>query len=42
MVAWREAVIARGATYRFFEHVQTITAYVLFETWDHLLHSIAA
>jgi hypothetical protein len=42
MLAWREAVTARGATYRFFEHLRTVTAYVVFETWDHLLRSIAA
>jgi hypothetical protein len=42
VLAWREAVIARGATYRFFEHLRTVTAYVVFETWDHLLRSIAA
>jgi hypothetical protein len=40
--AWRQAVIARGATYRFFEHLRTVTAYVVFENWDHLLRSIAA
>jgi hypothetical protein len=34
--AWRKAVVARGATYRFFEHLRTVTAYVVFETWDHL------
>jgi Transposase DDE domain len=42
VLAWRDAVIARGATYRFFEHLRTVTAYVVFETWDHLLRSIAA
>ena len=42
VLAWREAVIARGTTYRFFEHLRTVTAYVVFETWDHLLQSIAA
>ena len=42
VLAWREAVIARGATYRFFEHLRTVTAYVVFETWDQLLRSIAA
>jgi Transposase DDE domain len=42
VLAWREAVIARGATYRFFEHLRTVTAYVVFETWNHLLRSIAA
>lgn len=40
--AWREAVVARGARYRFFEHLRTVTAYVVFETWDHWLRSIAA
>jgi hypothetical protein len=42
VLAWRKAVIARGATYRFFEHLRTVTAYVVFETWDHLLRSIEA
>src|SRR5271166_1760870 len=42
VLAWREAVIARGATYRFFEHVRTVTVYVVFQDWDHLLRSIAA
>jgi hypothetical protein len=42
VLAWRKAVIARGATYRFFEHLRTVTAYVVFESWDHLLRSIEA
>jgi hypothetical protein len=42
VLAWRKAVIARGATYRFFEHLRTVTAYVVFENWDHLLRSIEA
>lgn len=42
VLAWRQAVIARGATYRFFEHLRTITAYVIFQDWDHLLRSITA
>jgi len=42
VLAWREAVTARGAAYRFFEHLRTITVYVVFESWDHLLRSIAA
>jgi hypothetical protein len=42
VLAWREAVIARGATYRFFEHLRTVTVYVVFQNWDHLLRSIAA
>jgi hypothetical protein len=39
---WRAAVIARGPTYRFFEHLRTITAYVVFRDWPHLLQSITA
>lgn len=42
VLAWRAAVIARGPTYRFFEHLRTITAYVVFQDWPHLLQSIAA
>jgi hypothetical protein len=42
VLAWRNAVTARGATYQFFEHLRTVTAYVVFESWDHLLRSIAA
>jgi hypothetical protein len=42
VLAWRQAVIARGPTYRFFEHLRTVTVYVVFENWDHLLRSIAA
>jgi hypothetical protein len=42
VLAWRQAVIPRGATYRFFEHLRTITAYVVFQDWDHLLRSITA
>ena len=42
VLAWRAAVAAGGATYRFFEHLRTITVYVMFESWLHLLESIAA
>jgi hypothetical protein len=42
VLAWREAVATGGATYRFFEHLRTITIYVVFESWSHLLESIAA
>lgn len=42
MLAWRDAIAARGARYRFFEHLRTITIYVVFNGWEHLLHSIAA
>ena len=41
VLAWREAVAACGATYRFFENLRTITAYVVFQDWPHLLQSIA-
>lgn len=41
VLAWRAAVAAKGATYRFFEHLRTITAYVVFRDWAHLLQSIA-
>jgi hypothetical protein len=42
LLAWREAVAACGATYRFFENLRTITGYVIFQDWTHLLQSIAA
>lgn len=42
VLAWQAAVIARGPIYRFFEHLRTITTYVVFQDWDHLLRSIAA
>jgi len=42
VLAWRTAVIARGPTYRFFEHLRTITVYVVFQDWPDLLRSIAA
>jgi len=42
VVAWRAAVIARGPKYRFFEHLRTITTYVVFQDWDHLIETIAA
>lgn len=41
-LAWRDAVVACGATYRFFEELRTITRYVLFQGWNHLLQSIIA
>jgi hypothetical protein len=42
VLAWREAVAACGATYRFFEDLRTITAYVVFQDWTHLLRAIAS
>ena len=40
VLAWREAVIACGATYRFFENLRSITVYVVFQDWTHLLRAI--
>ena len=37
VLAWREAVAAKGATYRVFEHLRTITAYVVSQDCPHLL-----
>ena len=42
VLAWRQAVVARGPTYRFFEHLRMVTVYVVFENWNHLLRSIEA
>ncbi|MHB1952092.1 MAG: ISNCY family transposase [Acidiferrobacteraceae bacterium] len=42
VLAWRDAVLARGPKYRFFEHLRTVTTYVVFQDWPHLLRSIAA
>ncbi len=39
-LAWAEAMAARKANYRFFEHLRTITAYVVFHDWEQLLGSI--
>ena len=41
VAAWKAAVASKGATYRFFEHLRTITTYVVFQDWQHLLRSIA-
>jgi hypothetical protein len=41
-LAWRAALAACGATYCFFENLRTITAYIVFRNWSHLLQSIAA
>ena len=40
VLAWKAATAAKGATYRFFEHLRTITTYVMFQDWAHLLRSI--
>jgi hypothetical protein len=41
MLARQQAVAACGATYRFFENFRTITNYVVFADWSHLLRAIA-
>jgi hypothetical protein len=41
VLAWRQAMAACGPRYRFFEHLRSITAYVVFQDWTHLLQSIA-
>jgi hypothetical protein len=41
VLAWQTALAAKGATYRFFEHLRTITTYVVFQNWAHLLHALA-
>jgi hypothetical protein len=41
VLAWRTALAAKGAAYRFFEHLRTITIYVVFQNWAHLLRAIA-
>ena len=40
VLAWRTAVATRGAKYRFFEHLRTITAYIVFPSWQALLEAI--
>lgn len=41
VLAWRTALAARGAKYRFFEHLRTITTYIVFPNWQSLLAVIA-
>jgi hypothetical protein len=41
VLAWKAAMETAGAIYRFFEHLRVVTAYVVFQNWDHLLRSIA-
>jgi hypothetical protein len=42
LLAWKQAIAACGATYRFFEELRAITTYVVFNDWAHLLRAIAA
>ena len=39
--AWRGAADARGTKGSFFEHLRTITAYIVFPNWKSLLAAIA-
>mgnify|MGYP002636165549 CR=1 FL=1 len=41
VLAWRNAMAACGARYQFFEHLRTITAYIVFDDWSNLLNTIA-
>ena len=41
VLAWKQTMATTGATCRFFEHPRVVTTYVVFQTWDHLLRSIA-
>ena len=40
VLAWRNAMATCGARYRFFEHLRTVTAYIVFDDWLHLLNTI--
>ena len=39
---WQEARRAKGARKRFFEHLRTITAYLVFPSWHALLNTLIA
>ena len=41
VLAWKATMDTVAATYRFFEHLPVVTTYVVFQSWDHLLRSIA-
>jgi hypothetical protein len=38
---WRNALHNIGARVHFFSHLRAITAYILFPSWTHLLHTLA-
>lgn len=40
LLAWKNARDTCGAKYRLFEHLRTITAYIVFDDWAHLLNTI--
>jgi hypothetical protein len=39
---WRKARQAKGSRQRFFEHVRTVTAYLVFPNWDIFLQTLIA
>jgi len=41
VLAWQKAMAACGPRYRFFEHLRSITSFVVFDDWTHLLAAIA-
>jgi hypothetical protein len=41
VLAWRKALETRGAGYEFFQHLRTVTVYIVFPDWASLLHTIA-
>ena len=42
VAVWKTAMETAGAMYRFFEHPRVATTYIVLQSWDHLLRSIAA
>jgi hypothetical protein len=40
VLAWRNAVAARGTKHDFFQHLRTVTAYIIFPDWQILLLAI--
>jgi hypothetical protein len=40
VLAWRNAVAARGTRHDFFQHLRTVTAYIIFPDWQILLLAI--
>ena len=37
---WKWARLAKGSRKRFFEHIRTITAYLIFPSWTALLETL--
>jgi hypothetical protein len=40
VLAWRNALAARGTRHDFFQHLRTVTAYIIFPDWQILLRAI--